>query len=332
MLLFGLSERTEAYHRGERLARARLRQSSALAPPPRARAGCSIANGDEPAADGDAEKDRARLELGRQKLEEIFAAKKETTGSSATALSVTERLLQQLFPSSQFVGGGDLPTKFLFVDELVCIGCTHCRYVAPKTFMLEEEFGRARVFKQGGDISDKIDEAIECCPVECIHQVSHTELVRLEEFRAAKGDALQGRFWKSRLVGSEIGARGAVVGVMGRGERAMRECPGGKGRTARARERGRGRGRGTSARARGARMLGPAETAHGSATAPRHTDTRSHRLPPCVAALRLRALVSPRATQRNATQRDATHAPQVSQRCPIGGSPCSTSRSPPGPA
>lgn len=177
----------------------------------RSRVTCSVAGSDD-SMDPDAE----RLELGRRRMEEIFK-QGQTVDTSEAALSATERLLQQLFPSSQFVGGGSLPTKFLFVDELTCIGCTHCKFVAPNTFMLEDDFGRARVYRQGGDTPDKIDEAIECCPVECIHQVSHTELVRLEGFREQMGDVLQGKYWKSRLVGSELGAwRARGLGVQRR--------------------------------------------------------------------------------------------------------------------
>jgi ferredoxin len=196
-----LVEHTGAYRGQPAGARSLARpRSGACLASPRASVFCSVAGDSPEPFDPDAE----RLELGRQRMEEIFA-QNMTVDTSAEAISATERLLQQLFPSSQFVGGGDLPTKFIFVDELTCIGCTHCRYVAPKTFMLEDDFGRARVFKQGGDDSDKIQEAIECCPVECIHQVSHTELVRLEQYREEKGDQLQGRFWKSRYVGSELG-------------------------------------------------------------------------------------------------------------------------------
>ncbi|KAG8469963.1 hypothetical protein KFE25_006418 [Diacronema lutheri] len=187
---------------GARMDARACRCTPASATRPRAHALCAAAARGVGPDEDDAEAER--LELGRRRMEEIFR-QGETVDTSTDAVSATERLLQQLFPSSQFVGGGKLPTKFLFVDELVCIGCTHCRFVAPKTFMLEDDFGRARVYRQGGDSAEKIDEAIECCPVECIHQVSHTELVRLEAFREAQGDQLQGKFWKSRLVGSELG-------------------------------------------------------------------------------------------------------------------------------
>jgi len=166
-----------------------VRNSLEAAPPP----------DDEDDAD---EEELLRLETGRQKIEQIFA-RNETIDPR---MSATQRLLQQLFPSSQFVGGkGELPQKFVFVDEVTCIGCTHCRFVAPNTFMLEDDYGRARVFQQGGDNQELIDEAVECCPVECIHQVSHTELVRLEEHREEQLFGMQAKYWKSRLVGPEIG-------------------------------------------------------------------------------------------------------------------------------
>mmetsp|Transcript_19308 Transcript_19308/g.61176 ORF Transcript_19308/g.61176 Transcript_19308/m.61176 type:complete len:377 (-) Transcript_19308:771-1901(-) len=188
------------------------RQASTSAAPPvsrrvphRAQAvRCSIT--DEPSGYFDDEEEKERLELGRQKMEEIFQADSkggaETLDETRTA---TERLLAQLFPSSQMVNSDSLPSKFIFVDEVTCIGCTHCRFVAPKTFMLEDDFGRARVFQQGGDKQELIDEAIECCPVECIHQVSHTELVRLENYREEQLWKVQAKYWKSRLVGPEIG-------------------------------------------------------------------------------------------------------------------------------
>lgn len=50
------------------------------------------------------------------------------------------------------------PAEFAFVDEFSCIGCRNCNNVCPKTFAMEEEYGRARVMKQGVDIPDKIQE------------------------------------------------------------------------------------------------------------------------------------------------------------------------------
>lgn len=160
---------------------------------------------DTPAAEpSDDDFEQEQLEAGRRRMEEIFTA----NVTIDPRYSATERLLQQLFPSSQFVGGSEsLPTKFVFVDEVTCIGCTHCAFVAPNTFMLEDDYGRARVFQQGGDEQELIEEAILCCPVSCIHAVSHTELVRLEEHRSEQLGPLQSKYWKRRLVMSEIGTR-----------------------------------------------------------------------------------------------------------------------------
>ncbi|CAM9612335.1 unnamed protein product [Phaeothamnion confervicola] len=61
--------------------------------------------------------------------------------------------------------------RFVFVDEYTCIGCTHCSHVAPNTFFMQEDHGRARVFQQGGEATATLQEAIETCPVDCIHFV-----------------------------------------------------------------------------------------------------------------------------------------------------------------
>ena len=41
--------------------------------------------------------------------------------------------------------------------------------VCPKTFAMEEDWGRARVMKQRVDSDPKLQEAIDTCPVSCIH-------------------------------------------------------------------------------------------------------------------------------------------------------------------
>lgn len=79
--------------------------------------------------------------------------------------------------------GGALRQKGVYVDELTCIGCKHCSHVAHNTFFIEESYGRARVFRQDGDTSALIQEAIDTCPVNCIHWVDYTELKRLEAER-----------------------------------------------------------------------------------------------------------------------------------------------------
>lgn len=49
---------------------------------------------------------------------------------------------------------------------------------------MEDEWGRARVAEQGIDGISKLQEAIDCCPVSCIHWVTAPQLALLEETMA----------------------------------------------------------------------------------------------------------------------------------------------------
>lgn len=71
--------------------------------------------------------------------------------------------------------------EYAFVDEFSCIGCRNCNNVCPKTFEMEEEHGRARVMRQDADTPEKVQEAIDTCPVSCIHWVTAPQLTMLEE-------------------------------------------------------------------------------------------------------------------------------------------------------
>ena len=55
--------------------------------------------------------------------------------------------------------------------------------MARNTFYIEPDHGRSRVFRQDGDSEDVIQEAIDTCPVDCIHWVDYTELKVLEQER-----------------------------------------------------------------------------------------------------------------------------------------------------
>ncbi len=79
--------------------------------------------------------------------------------------------------------GGVLQQKGVYVDETTCIGCRYCSHVARNTFYIEPDYGRSRVIRQDGDSEDLIQEAIETCPVDCIHWVSYSELTALEDDR-----------------------------------------------------------------------------------------------------------------------------------------------------
>ena len=79
--------------------------------------------------------------------------------------------------------GGTVRQTGVYVDEPTCIGCTHCAHVARNTFYIEPDYGRARVIRQDGDSNELIQEAIDTCPVDCIHRVDYTELRQLEVAR-----------------------------------------------------------------------------------------------------------------------------------------------------
>lgn len=76
---------------------------------------------------------------------------------------------------------GALRQKAVWVDEAVCIGCRYCAHVAGNTFVVEPDWGRSRALRQDGDSTETIQEAIDTCPVDCIHWVSYEELPALEE-------------------------------------------------------------------------------------------------------------------------------------------------------
>ena len=77
--------------------------------------------------------------------------------------------------------GGKLREKAVWVDESVCIGCRYCANVAGNTFLIEPRFGRSRAVRQDGDSTEIIQEAIETCPVDCIHWVAFEELPKLRK-------------------------------------------------------------------------------------------------------------------------------------------------------
>lgn len=72
------------------------------------------------------------------------------------------------------------PRDHVFVDEFSCIGCKNCANVAPEVFAIEEDFGRARACCQSGN-PDLVQQAIDSCPVDCIHWTSAAQLSLLED-------------------------------------------------------------------------------------------------------------------------------------------------------
>ena len=76
--------------------------------------------------------------------------------------------------------GGQLTEKAVWVDESRCIGCRYCAHVATNTFIVDELYGRSRAIRQDGDNLETLQEAIDTCPVDCIHWVNFNDLEDLE--------------------------------------------------------------------------------------------------------------------------------------------------------
>jgi ferredoxin len=57
----------------------------------------------------------------------------------------------------------------VYIDEDECIGCGSCEEICPEVFKLDEDTEKAEVIKPQGGPGDLIQEAIDTCPVSCIH-------------------------------------------------------------------------------------------------------------------------------------------------------------------
>ena len=85
--------------------------------------------------------------------------------------------------------GGD----YVFVDEYSCIGCHACAGVDSETFHIESKWGRARCVKQPAHFGstprslDRVSEAMDVCPVSCIHWVNDRQFSVLEEVCGSMG-------------------------------------------------------------------------------------------------------------------------------------------------
>lgn len=76
--------------------------------------------------------------------------------------------------------GSENEQRAVFVDEVRCVGCLKCALFASKTFAIESVYGRARVVGQWADPEEKIADAIQTCPVDCISIVERSNLAALE--------------------------------------------------------------------------------------------------------------------------------------------------------
>jgi ferredoxin len=59
--------------------------------------------------------------------------------------------------------------KVVYIDEEECIGCGSCVEICPEVFQMKEGEEKAEVIKAEGGPEDLIQEAMDTCPVSCIH-------------------------------------------------------------------------------------------------------------------------------------------------------------------
>lgn len=61
------------------------------------------------------------------------------------------------------------------IVEDECIACGACEEICPEVFTVNESLGFAQVINPGGGSEEKIQEAIDACPVLCIHWANEME-------------------------------------------------------------------------------------------------------------------------------------------------------------
>jgi ferredoxin len=59
--------------------------------------------------------------------------------------------------------------KKVIIDEDECVGCESCVEICPEVFEFDETTEKAVVILPAGGPEDSIEEAMDACPVECIH-------------------------------------------------------------------------------------------------------------------------------------------------------------------
>ncbi|MFC1880671.1 ferredoxin [Thermodesulfobacteriota bacterium] len=59
--------------------------------------------------------------------------------------------------------------KIVVIDAEECIGCESCVEICPEVFGFKEAEEKAEVIMPEGGPEDCIEDAMDTCPVECIH-------------------------------------------------------------------------------------------------------------------------------------------------------------------
>ena len=100
--------------------------------------------------------------------------------NNSNLAAFTEYIESNVISGFEPVLGGELREKAIWINESNCIGCQYCVHVATNTFIVDEHFGRARVIRQNGDDLETVQEAMDTCPVDCMHWVDFEDLDALE--------------------------------------------------------------------------------------------------------------------------------------------------------
>ena len=59
-------------------------------------------------------------------------------------------------------------SREVYVDQEICIGCGLCVSIVPEVFRLNQA-GVSEVHDPAGSSENRIQEAMDSCPVNCIH-------------------------------------------------------------------------------------------------------------------------------------------------------------------
>lgn len=60
-------------------------------------------------------------------------------------------------------------SREVVIDWDDCIGCGNCESICPEVFRVDEESGKAEAILAEGGPEERVEDAMENCPVECIH-------------------------------------------------------------------------------------------------------------------------------------------------------------------
>jgi ferredoxin len=59
--------------------------------------------------------------------------------------------------------------KKVYIDEDECVGCGACEELCPDVFKVDVDTEIAGIIQSEVDSEECIEEAMETCPVDCIH-------------------------------------------------------------------------------------------------------------------------------------------------------------------